>query len=269
MNPVVSYYTANAEGEWQRQAWDGYHRLEFLVTHHLLARYLPANSLVLDAGGGPGRHALELCRRGHRVVLCDITPALLEMAKTQARSEPPEVQSRLLDAVVADVRDLSQFAEASFDAALCTGGPVSHIPDPEGRTRAVRELVRVTRPGGVVCLGVNGYLALLRTVMRGLSDLLVDEAWLTRFVRDGNSPRARMEWHFFRADEVRELAESCGLTTLAVAGCEGLSSGLPEATNALAEDPTKWATWCEMVLATACEPAVADLSEHILYFGRR
>ncbi len=268
MDPIAAYYAEHAQGEWERLVCDAYHQLEFLVTTHLLSRHLSPGSLVLDAGGGPGRYSLALCREGHRVVLCDVTPELLEIAKGQVQREPAQVQSRFLGAVAADVRDLSQFADVSFDAVLC-GGPLSHLADPEDRVRATRELVRVTRSGGLVCLGVIGRLAALRTVMRGLSDLLVNEAWLTRFLRDGNSPRGAMEWHFFRAEEIRELAESCGLTTLTIAGCEGLSTGLPEATNALSEDPAKWAKWCELILATATEPAVVDMSEHIVYVGRR
>ena len=73
---------------------------------------------------------------------------------------------------------------------------------------------------------------------------------------------------FFRASELQRLAESCGLTTLEMVGCEGLSTGLPEATNRAAEDPTKWERWVELVLETATEPAIVDMAAHILYIGR-
>ena len=73
--------------------------------------------------------------------------------------------------------------------------------------------------------------------------------------------------HFFRAFELQRLAESCGLTTLEMVGCEGLSTGLPEATNTVAEDPTKWERWVELVLETATEPAIVDMAAHILYIG--
>ena len=75
-------------------------------------------------------------------------------------------------------------------------------------------------------------------------------------------------WHFFRASELQQLAESCGLTTLEMVGCEGLSTGLFEATHTVAEDPTKWGRWVELVLETATEPAIVDMAAHILYIGR-
>ena len=73
---------------------------------------------------------------------------------------------------------------------------------------------------------------------------------------------------FFGLLNCRQLAESCGLTTLEMVGCEGLSTGLFEATNTVAEDPAKWERWVELVLETATEPAIVDMAGHILYIGQ-
>lgn len=51
-------------GEWNRLVKDAYHALEFLVTMHYLRKYLPETGKILDAGGGPGRYALELWSGG-------------------------------------------------------------------------------------------------------------------------------------------------------------------------------------------------------------
>ena len=63
----------------------------------------------------------------------------------------------------------------------------------------------------------------------------------------GNNLVGGSLWHFFRASELQQLAESCGLITLEMVGCEGLSTGLSAATNTVAEDPTKWELWVELV----------------------
>ena len=49
---------------------------------------------------------------------------------------------------------------------------------------------------------------------------------------------------------------------------EALSDGLPEATNALSEEPEKWQRWFEVLLATSTDPTVVDMSSHMLYVGR-
>jgi hypothetical protein len=48
-----------------------------------------------------------------------------------------------------------------------------------------------------------------------------------------------------------------------------LSAGLPQDTNAVAEDPEKWSRWEQIVIATSTDPAIVDLSEHILHIGRK
>ncbi|MFB0567325.1 MAG: class I SAM-dependent methyltransferase, partial [Candidatus Bathyarchaeia archaeon] len=64
MNEMVKrWYDARAEYEWIRLFQDGYHQLEYLITMHFLEKYLPSKGLILDAGGGPGRYAIELAKR--------------------------------------------------------------------------------------------------------------------------------------------------------------------------------------------------------------
>jgi SAM-dependent methyltransferase len=78
---------------------------------------LRAGQRVLDVGCGPGRHALELARRGVDVVGIDLSPDFVALATEAAEQEglPARFEA-------ADVRDLA--FEAEFDAVvcLCQGG---------------------------------------------------------------------------------------------------------------------------------------------------
>jgi len=255
------------EGEWGRLMKDPYHWLEFLVTMHHIKKYLPKSGKVLDAGGGPGRYSIELCRAGYDVVLLDIEPEYIAFAKEKIKLESQDVQNRLSERIVGDIRDLSCFKTDYFDIVLCLGSPLTEVSKETERLTAVMELVRVAKPGAVVCLSVVGYLGMLRTVLRKVSDeLLIPRYW--EGMKSGDNFVRGKVWHFFRAGELRNLAESCGLTTLEMVGCEGISAGLPEATNAVAQDEAKWKRWVELVLATAAEASVVDMSDHILYIGK-
>ena len=254
-------------GEWHRLAKDAYNSLEFLVTMHYLRKHLPKTGKILDAGGGPGRYTLELCRTGYEIVLLDIDPTYTAFAEEKIKLEPKNVSARLIASIVGDIRDLSRFNTNEFDAVLCLGGPLTHIIDETERTQATSELVRVAKSGAIVCISVMGYLAMLRTVLsRASEELITPQYW--ELIKEGNNLVRDNLWHFFRASELQQLAESCGLTTLEMVGCEGLSTGLLEATNAVAEDPTKWERWVELVLETATEPAIVDMAAHILYIGQ-
>jgi SAM-dependent methyltransferase len=70
---------------------------------------------VLDAGCGPGRHALELARRGVRVVGVDASPDFVALARAAAHELPVEFRE-------GDVRELTFAAEFDAVICLCQGG---------------------------------------------------------------------------------------------------------------------------------------------------
>jgi SAM-dependent methyltransferase len=95
---------------------------------------------VLDAATGDGNVALEAARRGAAVSAYDLSPAQLERGRARAAAAG-------LDAkwVEADVEALPGF-DGSFDAVLSVYG-AALAPRPK---RTVRELLRLTRRGGVL-----------------------------------------------------------------------------------------------------------------------
>ncbi len=84
---IRKYYSEMRGQEWKRLVRDPYHRLEFDTTMHFFRKYSPRKGLVLDAGGGPGRYTIELARLGFEVVLLDLTPELLAIARNQIKRQ--------------------------------------------------------------------------------------------------------------------------------------------------------------------------------------
>lgn len=104
---------------------------------------LPTGSSVLDVpcGGGVALRGLRP-GQGLRYVAADIAPAMLARTMDNARRRRVADQ---LDPVEADVHAL-QFDDGEFDLVVSFTG-LHCFPDPQ---RAVDELARVTRPGGVL-----------------------------------------------------------------------------------------------------------------------
>lgn len=265
MNDIACLYNQNPEREWNRLAKDAYHQLEFFTFMHHLKCHLPKKGFILDAGGGPGRYTIELARMGYEVFLLDLSSGCIEIARERISHEEAGVQDRIKGLLVADITDLRCFGSAEFDAVLCLD-PLSCLPKESDRKKAVAELVRVSKPEAVVALAVRGYLDALRTILRIAGNELTDGT-LERLNRTGNASCGGCLHHFFRSAELRSLAESQGIRTIVMAGGEGLSSALPEATEAIATSADLWACWKDLVIATSTEPAVVDTSGHMLYIG--
>ena len=110
MGDVADKYDQDPEREWRRLAQDPYHTLEFRVNMHYIREHLPPGGIVLDAGGGPGRYAIDLCRAGYKVVLLDASSGCIATAKEKLAAEPESVQHNARDWAVGDVRNLVGFA---------------------------------------------------------------------------------------------------------------------------------------------------------------
>lgn len=114
--------------------------VENYVDWELLNRYLPKNknAKILDAAGGTGRIALPLAKMEYSVTLCDISPAMLNVARQKILGEGALDKTGIAEC---DIRNLP-FADESFDFVLCWDG---HI-------EAANELIRVTRKGGTISI---------------------------------------------------------------------------------------------------------------------
>jgi SAM-dependent methyltransferase len=114
--------------------------VDFLVD----ALGLAPGSRVLDAGCGPGRHALELGARGVEVVGVDLSPEFIELAQRAAGELPVAFR-------VADVRALEY--EGEFDAVLCLcQGGFGLLGGRDDEHDVIRGFARSLRSGGRLAL---------------------------------------------------------------------------------------------------------------------
>jgi len=274
MSTVRKYYDAIAEREWKRLTRHAYHRLEYIVTLHFLEKYLPPSGVVLDAGGGPGRYSIELARRDYEVVLFDLSPKCLELAKLKiARAHVGDKVKRIVEG---SITDLSAFGDEEFDAVLCLG-PFSHLVERYDSEKAASEIVRVAKDGAPLFIGAIGLYGVLRSVLQRLQHELTDPsheemftAGVHRWHRDSHKGiRGFPDAIFWHPKDLKELFERQEVKTLEMATCEGLSSHLQGPTNRLYRDKAKWARWKELILKTCADPVLLGMGEHFWYVGRK
>ena len=124
--------------------------MEFAYVCRQLDR--PAGARVLDVGSPKDLAAMLARHRRYEVVATDILPEAVTLSQRYADAQglegkgPGRVHSE-----VQDGRALT-YADGSFDAAYSVS-VLEHIPA-DGDSAAIRELMRVVRPGGVVVVTV-------------------------------------------------------------------------------------------------------------------
>jgi SAM-dependent methyltransferase len=111
---------------------------------------------VLDVGCGAGRHAFAALRRGAHVTAFDIDTAELSRvaAMFAAMRDAAEAPAAACATAVAGDATAMPFADCSFDRVIASE-ILEHIPDDQ---RAMAELARVLRPGGLAAVTVPRWL---------------------------------------------------------------------------------------------------------------
>lgn len=152
---------------------------------------------VLDLGCGPGRHAVELARRGYDVTGVDLSEFLLDKARSRAEAEGVEVEW-----IRADMREFVR-AE-TFDIVVSLFHSLGYFEDPEDDLRVFRNCHRSLKPGGILVLDMAGKEVVAQgyeaTSFHDLEDgsVLVERH---EVVDDWN--RIDNRWFLIRGDEAR------------------------------------------------------------------
>ena len=122
----------------------------------------------LDVAAGPGGLSLPAARLGAEVLATDWSPAMIERFEARAREEGlSNVEGRVMDCHALDLPDFS------FDVTGSQFG-VMLVPD---QPRALREMVRVTKPGGrvlVIAYGSPAEFESLQVFISGLTAVAPD-----------------------------------------------------------------------------------------------
>jgi ubiquinone/menaquinone biosynthesis C-methylase UbiE len=263
------YYAKDSRREWKRLASNAFHRLEFDTTMLFLKKYLPKKGLILDAGGGPGRYTIELARLGYDVVLLDLVPEMLQIAKRKIKKE--KVQDRVKEIVEASIEDLSMYENDTFDSVLCLGGALCHLVNKKRRQKAVNELVRVAKGDAPIFVSVIGRLAVCtNSIVYLWPEMLEAPDVFRKYTTTGDYLGG---WgfapaHFYSIEELKEEFEHKA-AILEMVGLEGIFSPHQRKYNqAYRQKKYNEILW-ETHLKTCTDPCIVGTSQHFMIIFRK
>ncbi len=205
------------------QRWE---RAEQEVTQMLALLNLPEGAQILDVACGPGRHALELARRGYAVTCIDRTASYLEKVRLQADAE-----GLALEVVHADMREFVR--PGRFHAVLNLFSSFGYFADPRANFKTLKNMHNSLRPGGQLLMDLLGKELLIRHfVARSwseeggvylLEERRVMDAWRSMnnrwiVINQGETREFTWDMQIYSAVELSDMCKQCGFISLEVYG---------------------------------------------------
>ena len=117
--------------------------VEFLTTMRYIEKYIKPGDRVIEIGAGTGRYSHALARQGYTVDAVELIGHNIEVFRKNT------LPSENITITQGNALDLSSFQDSKYDITLLLG-PLYHLYSIEDKRQALREAIRVTKPGGIV-----------------------------------------------------------------------------------------------------------------------
>ena len=143
MTDLEAYYNKFNE---EKRLDSRHGRVEFFTSMHYIHQSLTEIMAgrkkeelhILDIGAGTGRYSVPLAQEGYDVTAVELVKHNLGRLKQKGAG---------VHAYQGNALNLKRFSDNSFDLTLLFG-PMYHLHGKEDKLRALKEAVRVTKPGG-------------------------------------------------------------------------------------------------------------------------
>lgn len=258
---IEAFYDEYGNREWERLGPHSSpaHQVNFHLHNAYLNRFITSGWHVLEVGAGAGRFTLELARLGVTTVVADVSSAQLELNKAVCHQRGITGQVKSFDKV--DVTNLSRYADEAFDAVVCYGGPLSYVFD-EIET-ALREMVRVVRPGGRILLSV---MSLIGSTQYLLATILAQLPWerIEAILATGDLDHEEHRLRMYRWSRLQPILKRTGCALLAVSSSGHLCLGNTQTLETIWGDEDRRRQYLAWELDICAEPGALDGGTHII-----
>ncbi len=237
-------------------------QLEYATTMEYIHRFLRPGAKVVELGAGTGRYSIALAKEGYDVTAVELVEKNLEVLRRNASALGKPTR---LKALQGDATDLKDLPDEIYDVTLSLG-PMYHLYDPGEVRKAIREAIRVTKPGGVILVAFLSVYAILfdnylkDTLHDGLLENF-DEKYRTRHYAE----------QLFTGYDVIEFEE-----LFLSEPVEHLTTAAADTVLELAEDRTDFSMSDEAFseflryhLATCEKRELLGASSHLIYICRK
>lgn len=232
------------------------------LTWDYLKPHLPRDlsAEVIDLGCGTGKWAAKLIKTGYAVTCLDISHRMLDQTRGKIEQQGGSARATF---VAADLIDLSALPAERYALAVALGDPIGCAESP---ARAVKEIRRILKPGGLLVATLDNRLAAIDFYLEA-GDALAT----ARFLRDGRThwltkdPAEQFTITTFTPADAVKLFEGAGFTVVEMIG----KTVLPmRRYRPLLETSEGRRTWAKVERRLCRQPHALGRASHIQITGR-
>lgn len=232
-------------------------QVEYLTTMKYIHEYLKddKSKRILEVGAGTGRYSVALAKEGYQVEAVELTEHNLNIL----RSKADEWEN--LTAVQGNVLDLSRYEDNTFDLTLVLG-PMYHLYTREDQKQALREAVRVTRPGGQIMVAycMNESVVIQVSFIQNCLKQHLENHMLTEDFHCLSTPRDLFA--MVRIEEIHELTKELPVARLKTIATDGHTIYMREVVDAMDDETFDY--WIKYHLCTCERQDLIGASNHSL-----
>ena len=254
MNYIEEFYNARDE---DGRLTSKHGSVEYLTTMKYIRESVSGvdDPAILEVGAGTGRYSVTLAKEGYRVTAVELVEHNLEILKSKLDG------SERITPVLGNALDLSFLSDGAFDLTMLLG-PMYHLYTKEDKLRALREAVRVTKPGGRILVAYCMNEATVIQYVFGMNKLreVMDGLLLTPEWHCKSEPKEVFE--LSRTEDIAELDAEIPVKRLKLVATDGASNYKREFIDEM--DDETFAKWLDFHFATCERQDLVGASNHTL-----
>lgn len=214
----------------ERLTKDKMHKIEFITTTNYIEKYLKPGNRILEIGAGTGAYSLYYANKGYKVDAIELSKSNVEVFKSKITKDLD------VNVIQGNAVDLSVYKDNTFDITLCLG-PLYHLFKEEETTSAIKEAIRVTKPGGKIYLAF--ILFDLTMLTWGFKEKNVYENYgenkqISENFKPNNAEELIFNMRYF--EDIKKLIESFNLKTINYVATDGIGRVIKDEINQMSEE---------------------------------
>ena len=254
MNYIEEYYNARNE---DARLTSKHGSVEYLTTMKYIRESVSGvdDPAILEVGAGTGLYSVTLAKEGYRVTAVELVEHNLEILKSKLDG------SERITPVLGNALDLSFLSDGAFDLTMLLG-PMYHLYTKEDKLQALREAVRVTKPGGriLVAYCMNEPTVIQYVFWQNNLREVTDSDLLTPDWHCKSDPKEVFE--LIRTEEIAELDAEIPVKRLKLIATDGATNYMRGFVDEM--DDETFAKWLDFHFSTCERQDLVGASNHTL-----